>query len=359
MSFKRDLFASTYQNVFKPIAFSQDAEMVHDRITSLGERLENQRALLEFLFAYKNPKLEKEVLGIKFANPIGLAAGFDYDGNMAKVLKHVGFGFNTVGTVTASAYEGNKKPRLARLPKSMSLLVNKGFKSEGAKKVAQRLDRKKLQAHTVGVSIGATNIPEVDTIYKAIDDILKSFEIFKKKKYIKYLELNISCPNTLIPESFRDPKNFNKLTLAIKKLKVPQPIFVKMPNEIALKDSDALVRVALKNGINGFIFSNLVKDRNNKAIRRDELKKVENLKGNFSGRPTTKNALSLIKHTRKTFGKDVAIIGCGGTFNVKDVKDKFDAGADLVQLITGIVFQGPQLIGQICEELVGSDNSGN
>ncbi len=351
MSFKRDFFASTYENVFKPIAFSQDAEMVHDRITTLGEKLENQKALLEFLFAYKNPKLEEEVLGVKFANPIGLAAGFDYDGNLAKVLKHVGFGFNTVGTVTAKAYEGNKKPRLARLPKSKSLLVNKGFKSEGAKAIAKRLDSKKLQDHTVGVSIGATNIAEIDTINKAIDDMLVTFEIFKKKKYIKYLELNISCPNTLIPESFRDPKNFNKLTLAVKKLKVEKPIFVKMPNEIPLKESDELVKIAIKNGINGFIFSNLVKDRTNKALRRDELKKVENLKGNFSGRPTTKNALSLIKHTRNKFGKDVAIIGCGGTFNVKDAEDKFDAGADLVQLITGMIFQGPQLIGQICEGL--------
>src|SRR5258708_2838564 len=130
-----------------------DAEFIHDAVTHTGEFLEHSTEPLEWLFAYKNKILNKTIYGIKFENPIGLSAGFDYDGHLAKVMKYVGFGFNTVGTVTYSSYEGNKKPRLARLPKSKSLLVNKGFKSEGAIEVAKRLDAKNLKEHNIGISI--------------------------------------------------------------------------------------------------------------------------------------------------------------------------------------------------------------
>ena len=351
MDLKTAFLESSYQNLFKPLAFRIDAELVHNRITDFGELLENQDHLLSWLFAYKNPKLKKKVLGIAFDNPVGLAAGFDYDGHMARVLKHVGLGFNTVGTVTAKPYEGNPGPRLARLPKSKALLVNKGFKSEGARAVAKRLDSKNLKGCVVGISVGSSNIPEVDSIPKAIADYVFTFTVFKNKPYVKYFELNISCPNTLMTESFTNPKNFQKLVRAVKKLNIKKPIFVKMPNEISLRASDALVDAALKSKINGFIFSNLVKDRKNKGLVKSEIKEIAHLKGNFSGKPTEENSEKLIRHTRKKYGDRVVIIGLGGIFTANDARRKLDAGADLVQLITGMIYQGPQLIGQICEKL--------
>lgn len=340
-----------YTTFFKPIAFLFDAEFVHDQMTYVGESLEDYPEIVENLFSYKDEKLENELLGIKFDNPIGLSAGFDYDGHMARVMKYVGFGFNTVGTVTAKAYDGNKKPRLARLPKSKSLLINKGFKSGGAIDVAKRLDKKKLKGHNVGISVGSSNLPEIDTIEKAINDYLFTFNIFKNKKYVRYFELNISCPNTSMTESFINPKNFQKLVSKVMKLKIKQPIFVKMPNEIDFKKSDELVRIAMKNKIKGFIFSNLVKDRNNSVLIKSEIKKFKNLKGNFSGKPTFINSNKLIAHTRKKFGKDIVIIGTGGVFSVKDVEEKIKCGANLVQLITGMIYEGPQLIGEINSEL--------
>ena len=352
MNIANSLFQGAYRNVFKPLAFSLDAELVHNRITNVGELLENQDRLLSGLFACNNPKLEKKVLGVTFENPVGLAAGFDYDGHLAQVLKHVGFGFNTIGTVTAKAYGGNPGPRLARLPNSRALLVNKGFKSEGAKAVALRLDKKDLKGHTVGISVGSSNISEVNSVPKAIEDYLFTFKVFKNKSYVKYFELNISCPNTAMTESFTNPNNFKKLVAAIKKLKIKKPIFVKMPNEITNTASDALVDIALRGGIKGFIFSNLVKDRKNPALRKDELAKVASLKGNFSGKPTEANSERLIAHTRKKYGRKVAIIGLGGIFTANDAKRKLDVGADLVQLITGMIYEGPQLIGQICEGLL-------
>ncbi|CAN5352517.1 quinone-dependent dihydroorotate dehydrogenase [soil metagenome] len=336
--------------VIRPILFKFDSEFIHDVMTKIGEFSERFTWLVRILFDYKNDNLKKEVLGIKFENPIGLSAGFDYDGHLAKVMKYVGFGFNTIGTVTYTSYEGNAKPRLGRLPKSQSLLVNKGFKSEGAVAIAKRLDKKNLKNHTIGISIGDRS--------GSIDDIIKTFQIFAKKSYVKYFELNISCPNIPATDAFTNPINFTKLVRKIKTLKLKQTIFVKMPNdlpagrqELAFKKSDELVNIAIKNGIKGFIFSNLVKDRTNKAFDKNEIKKFKDFKGNFSGKPTFENSNKLIKHTRKKFGNKIAIIGTGGIFNATDTKIKLDAGADLVQLITGLIYEGPQLIGKINKEL--------
>ncbi len=303
-----------YHYVLKPILFKFDPEFVHDLFTKTGEILESQDWLIGNIFRYQNPKLSKTVLGLKFDNPIGLAAGFDYDGHLSQIMHSVGFGFNTVGTVTALPYDGNPPPRLGRLPKSNSLLVNKGFKSSGSVNIVKRLDQKKLSNCTVGISVGCSNLPQINTIDKAISDYLFTFNIFKNKSYVKYFELNISCPNTVIPTPFTAPQNFTKLVVAINKLKLKQPIFVKMPNEISYLNSDNLVQIAIDHKIIGFIFSNLVKDRQNPAFNKNEMAKFINQKGNFSGRPTFDSSNKLIYHTRKKFGKKITIIGTGGIF---------------------------------------------
>lgn len=336
-----------YRNVVKPGLFLMDAELVHDLMTKVGESIENLGIFS--IFSYKSENLKRNFLGINFPNPVGLAAGFDYDGHLAKVIGDVGFGWNTVGTVTAKPYGGNFKPRLGRLPKSKSLLVNKGFKSEGAVKIAERLDGKKLDGHVVGISVGSSNLPEINTISKAIDDYLFTFNLFKNKEYVKYFELNISCPNTEIKESFGAAKNYEQLVGAVRKLKIKQPIFLKIASES--ENSDELVKISLKHDVRGFIFSNLVKDRKNQAFDRDEIEKISNLKGNFSGKPAKENSLRLISQTRKKFGKDVVLVGLGGIFNAEDAIERMAAGADLVQLITGMIYQGPQLAGEICNGL--------
>ncbi|HXK35398.1 MAG TPA: quinone-dependent dihydroorotate dehydrogenase [Candidatus Paceibacterota bacterium] len=336
-----------YRNLIKPILFQLDAEFVHNMITQIGEGLENQKWLLDFLLSRGKKTIKKNILGLEFENPVGLAAGFDYNGHLAKVMKHIGFGFNTVGTVTAQKYEGNKPPRLARLPQSKSLLVNKGFKSDGAEAIAGRLDEKKIEGHLIGISVGSSNVPNVNTINKAVDDYLETFRIFKDKPYVKYFELNISCPNAAMAESFSNPRNFKELVQAVASCGITQPIFVKMPNEIDFDESDTLVRSALENGICGFIFSNLVKDRNNQTFNKKEIARFKNVNGNFSGKPTAKNSERLIKHTRDVFGNSVVIVGCGGIFSADDARERLNAGADLVQLITGMIYEGPQLIGEI------------
>lgn len=345
------LTKTLYKSVIKPVLFAHEAESVHDFVTIFGELLGGNpltKKTTELIFSYKNPKLKKHIDGITFPNPIGLAAGFNYDGHMSAILNNVGFGFHTIGTVTAKPYEGNQQPRLGRLPKSKSLLVNKGFKSKGAIQVAEILDKRNLENTTLGISVGSTNIPEIDTINKAINDYIFTFKVFKNKPYVKYFELNISCPNIIMPESFTEPKNLKKLISKVEKLKIKQPIYIKMPNELSIADTNKLTDLALEFGcIKGFIFSNLVKKRTNPRFNKPEIKKVKGLKGNFSGKPTEKNVNKLIKNARERHGESTTIIGCGGVFNARDAKKKLDAGADLVQLITGMVYEGPQLIGKI------------
>ena len=336
-----------YRNILRPYLFTIDSEKIHNIMSNFGEKSENLSWPIEALYSYKNKSLKKNVLGIDFDNPVGLAAGFDYDGHLAKAMKHIGFGFNTVGTITAKPYEGNKPPRLGRLVKSQSILVNKGFKSEGAAKVAKRLDAKKLDGHTVGISVGSSNIPSVNTIEKAIKDYLFTFNVFKTKHYVKYFELNISCPNTAMKQPFSNLKNFEKLIMEIATLNLKQPIIVKMPSEITFKDAEKLVAVGLKYSIKGYIFSNLVKDRKNRFFVKSEINEMANLKGNFSGKPCFENSNKLLKHIRSKFGNKVVLIGLGGIFTPQDAIKKFKCGADLVQLITGVVFEGPQIAGEI------------
>lgn len=343
-----------YKSLIKPFLFTQDAEKVHEKALKTGEFLGNSSIGKKFtatLFNYQDPKLEKIINGIKFKNPIGLAAGFDYNGNLAEILSYVGFGFNTVGTVTAKAYEGNKKPRLGRLPNSKSLFVNKGFKSLGADAVYEKILKKDLSNGVVGISVGSTNIPEIDTKTKAIDDYLYTFNKFKDLESIKYFELNISCPNTSMKEPFSNPKNFMDLVKEIAGLNIKMPIYVKMASENSKEETINLAEIALENNLQGIILSNLVKDRSNKLLKPEELQKFENKKGNFSGKPVKENSINLVNAIRKEFGKDITIIGVGGIFSYEDAKHYFDSGADLVQLITGMVFEGPSLICNINKKL--------
>jgi dihydroorotate dehydrogenase subfamily 2 len=349
---KFNILHSAYKNVLRPYLFTLDAEKADDLLVRTGEYLENSERFLENVFAFKNPKLHKKLLGIEFENPIGLAAGLDYNGHLAKTMKHLGFGFNTIGSVTAKPYSGNSPPRLTRLVKSESLLVNKGFKSDGAVAVAKRLDKKNLNGHTIGISVGNSNIPQVNTLYKAIDDYLFTFDLFGKKPYVKYFELNISCPNITIRQAFTDVNNINLLVTKVRNLGLKQPIFVKMHNEMAFDKSDEVIRTCLKESVNGFVFSNLIGNRQNRAFHKSEIESIRSLKGGLSGKPAFDGSNKQIAHARRTFGKNIVIVGCGGVFSYQDAITKLMAGADLIQLVTGLIFEGPQIAGDICSKII-------
>jgi len=351
MTLKHKLNKTAYA-ALKKILFLQDPEKVHQRFTNLGHKLgskKSMRKLTSSFFHYKNPMLEQKILNVKFKNPIGLAAGFDYEAKLIQILPQVGFGFHTIGSITRDKYEGNKPPRMGRLPKSKSLLVNKGLKSEGTQKVIDSIKNIKPEI-PLGVSIAKTNSQKNCDDKNSIKDYVESLKLLEKTKLGSYYEINISCPNAFGGESFTTPKRLSLLLKEIDKLKIKKPIFLKMPVDFSTKQTDALCKVATRHNVQGLIFGNLTKNRKNPAFDKEEIKKVN--KGNFSGLPTKDLSNRLIKSTYKKYKNQFIIIGCGGVFSAEDAYKKIKLGASLIQMITGMIYNGPGVIGEINHGLV-------
>lgn len=329
-----------YQIILKPILFLIDPEFVHVAMTRFGE------IFWWFPWGLRKiqPELSQKILNINFELPIGLAAGFDYEGRLTKSLAPLGFGFQTIGTITHLPHEGNSQPRLGRLPKSKSLMVNKGFRNPGTKSIITKIQDTNFKI-PVGISIGD---PRGD-----IKEIIAAFKNFEHVNN-SYFELNISCPN--LPHA--KELDLEKLLSQVDKLKLNKPVFVKMPINKTDSEFIELCKVISKHQIVGLIIGNLQKDR--KFVDKTEVSKFP--VGNFSGKPTFEQSNHLIKLAYKNFKKRFVIIGCGGVFSAGDAYTKIKLGASLVQLITGMIYQGPFLIAQInlgLKELLEKDGYKN
>lgn len=353
-----------YKHILKPLLFLINPEFIHNLFIFKGRLIGRSRVAREIIsmsMRYDSPILSQEVAGIKFKNPVGLAAGFDHNGKLTEVLSSVGFGFQSIGTVTYSPYKGNAKPRLVRLPKSQSILVNKGFKSDGIVKVLNRNIRDWESSFKVGISIGATNSESTSTPNTQIEDILKSFKYLKHHKLIQrfaYVEINISCPNVLGSGSLTVPGDLTKLLRGVREININKPIFVKFGLDIEWERARELIQIMISYSVDAIIISNLLKDRDAKGVDSIEREKIKNLKGNLSGRPTFDLSNELIQKVYKEFGKSIKIIGVGGIFSAQDAYEKIRSGASLIQLVTGMIYEGPHLIGDInrgIEELLKRD----
>lgn len=315
-----------YRSVLKPLLFKTDAEKVHGFFTDLGEVLGKVTAYQ----ALSDHTLSQTVAGIHFPNPVGLAAGFDYEAKLSQILPALGFGFGTVGTITNLPFAGNPKPRLGRLPKSQSLMVNKGFKNLGATATIAKLARQKF-TFPVGVSLGTRQSQE---------DLVTAFKKFQAFDLpVNYYELNISCPNIAGGPNFYSSGSLEKLLKAVDELKISKPIFVKMPISEPDKDFLKMLAIITKHCPKGVVIGNLQKDRRHPKLDPAEVAKFS--VGNFSGKPTFDRSNELISLAYKSYGKKLIIIGCGGVFTALDAYEKIRRGATLIQLITGLIFRGP------------------
>jgi len=341
-----------YVLIVKKILFLFDPEFIHESITGFGEILGKSKLITKLLSQYlitNNLLLKQSSVGLDFESPIGLAAGFDYEAKLTQISNAIGFGFQTVGTITNLPYEGNPYPRLGRLPKSQSLLVNKGYKNLGTDKTIEKLEKLNF-ALPIGVSIGRTNSQKLVTQKESVKDIIKAFTKFERSKVQhQYYELNISCPNLFGNISFYPIKNLKELLVEVEKLHINKPIFVKMPIEKTNQESLQMLKIISEFNIQGVIFGNLQKNRSLPTFHPDEIKAAG--KGNLSGKSTWSRSNELIKLAYQNYGKRFVIIGCGGVFSAEDAYYKIKLGASLIQLITGMIFQGPQLIAQINSEL--------
>ena len=342
-----------YITCFKPLFFLFEPEKVHNIIVKIGAMLGRNtvtRTLMKLSWAHINKNNMKKIDGIVFPGIVGLSAGFDYNGDLVETLPAMGFGFHTVGTVTFEPYDGNPPPRLVRFPKSQALLVNKGLKNLGAKAILEKLLKQKITI-PLGISIASTN-RKFQNENEQISDIIQCFTLFEHSPLQhSYYELNISCPNTFGGEPFTTPKKLQKLITKMDELKLHRPLYVKMPIDQPVDETLSLLKVLNNHNVQGVIFGNLTKDHNNPAIHPDDKLQWQNLRGNVSGKPTWKRSNDCITLCRAEFGSRFTIIGAGGVFNGDDAEEKLNHGADLIQLITGFIYQGPQLIGQINHHL--------
>jgi len=354
ISIRLFIYSFIYKTIIKPILFLFNPEFIHEQMVNTGEIISKTfiANLMKKKLVNKNDVLKQKIAGITFSNPVGLAAGFDYDAKLTQVLSKLDFGYQTIGTITNGSYGGNSPPRLGRLPKSKSLLVNKGFKNKGAENIALKISNFKFQI-PLGISIGMTNSKNIKTLNEAIFDIKNAFKIFEKNNVKNsYYELNISCPNLINNRlNFYSSKNLNLLLNELNKLHIKKPIFIKMPIDKTNQEFLSMLKIIINfKFIKGIIIGNLQKDRNDISLNRQEVKKFK--KGYFSGKPCEERSNELIKLTYKKYKNQLVIIGCGGIFNGEDAYKKIKLGASLLQLITGMIFEGPQLISQINLELV-------
>ena len=339
-----------YTHVTKPVLFRLDPEDVHDAFTWLGE-IAGATAIgrmgLSALYRYRNPMLEQTVLGIQFSNPIGLSAGFDKNAALMDVIPSVGFGFEEVGSVTGEPCGGNAKPRLWRLPKSRGIVVNYGLKNDGCEAVRRRLEGGKFEI-PIGVSVAKTNSPATVEMEAGIADYAKAFRALQD--VADYLTVNISCPNAYGGEPFANPERLDHLLARLDEIPTSKPVFIKLPVDISTDELDSLVAVMSRHRVHGVVISNLTKKRDRQEIDQAEIRGMG--RGGISGKPTYEASNRRIAHLFRTTGRQFVIIGSGGVFSAEDAYEKIRLGASLVQLITGMVFEGPHLIGEINRGLV-------
>ncbi|MFA5820524.1 MAG: quinone-dependent dihydroorotate dehydrogenase [Candidatus Gracilibacteria bacterium] len=339
-----------YKNIFKRIVFHIDPERTHDGMTRIGRILGSNfitRGLTSFAFNYSHPALEQTILGINFQNPLGLSAGFDKDAHLTNILPNVGFGFEEIGSITGEPCEGNPKPRLWRLKKSQALVVYYGLKNDGALSISTRLKGETFR-FPIGISIAKTNCRETVDTNAGIADYFKAYVAFQDIG--DYYTINISCPNAFGGEPFTDKEKLEFLLTKIDTFPSKKPIFLKISPDLTESQLDDIIAVSQNHHISGFVCTNLNKDRS--KIAHKILDKDLPSLGGISGKVVEDLSNKFISEVyKKTHGKMI-VIGVGGIFSAADAYKKIRLGASLLQLITGMIFEGPQVISEINQGLV-------
>jgi dihydroorotate dehydrogenase len=335
-----------YSFLIRPLLFLFPPEFIHHttfRILKFSGYVPGLNALFRYLFLVRDPRLERTLFGITFPNPVGLAAGFDKDAVLIDELAAFGFGFIEIGTLTPKAQPGNDKPRLFRLPKDQALINRMGFNNRGVDEAVLRLAKRKSTI-IVGGNIGKNKITPNDN---AVDDYAYCFETLYP--YVDYFVVNVSSPNTPGLRELQEKEPLKKLLSEVKALsqkkEKPKPVLLKIApdlNEAQLLD---VVEILLDTKTDGVIATNTTISREGLATDQELVSSIGN--GGLSGMPLTKRSTEVISFLRSKLGKNYPIIGVGGIMTPEDALEKLKAGADLVQIYTGFVYEGPGFVKRI------------
>ena len=330
--------------LLKPLLFSLDPEKAHHlvfKLTKFSLNFPGIKQLWKKAYVLEDERLEKEVFGLKFKNPVGLAAGFDKDGKLLNELEFLGFGFIELGTVTPKAQIGNPKKRLFRLVEDEALINRMGFNNKGLEKLIEKLKKRKTSI-VIGGNIGKNTdtAPENYT-----QDYTTCFEALHP--YVDYFTVNVSCPNVGSHAKLQDKEYLLELLGALininKSKSKEKPILLKIAPDLNHIQLDEIIELIKETNIAGVVSTNTATSR--EGLKTENLDKIGN--GGLSGKPLRKQSTEVIKYLSEKSNKAFPIIGVGGIHSEEDALEKLDAGADLVQVYTGFVYEGPTLVKRI------------
>jgi dihydroorotate dehydrogenase len=334
--------------LLKPILFQFDPEKVHYFVTR------NLKRFNRAIWDVNNPRLEKEVFGLKFKNPVGLAAGFDKNAELMGEMTNLGFGFVEIGTVTPLPQPGNPQPRMFRLPADGALINRMGFNNFGVDVAAERIATFRKNAKgaqknlIIGGNIGKNKVTPNE---EAVSDYIKCFD--RLFDVVDYFVVNVSSPNTPGLRELQEKEPLMQLLNTLQKRNskngISRPILLKIAPDLTDSQLDDIVDIVQQTGIAGIIATNT-------TISRENLTSADNLKsemGGLSGKPLTKRSTEVISYIHKKSNGSFPIIGVGGIHSADDAIEKLNAGASLVQLYTGFIYEGPGLIGRINKAILG------
>ncbi len=339
-----------YKSIVRPVLFKIDPEKVHNFTMSMlsGSVFP---PLLKLMNTFEDKKLETKVGNLTFKNPVGLAAGMDKNCTAMKSWHAMGFGFAEAGTVTPIAQEGNEKPRMFRLPEFGGIINRLGFNNAGADKFEENLESAKDELpddFIVGVNIGKNKRTELDDAYQ---DYKFSFE--KCYQHADYFTINVSSPNTEGLRQLQQKKFLDEILRSLQVLNKElddlysesrKDIFLKIAPDLTTAELDDIIGVSIDNGITGIIATNT-------TISRETLPEGKYESGGLSGKPLEPIANAVIKHVVNNSAGKLAVIACGGISGYDDVKEKLDLGASLVQIYTGLIYEGPGIVKRLKKQL--------
>ena len=335
-----------YKFFIRPLLFLIDPEKIHHftfGLLQIVSLIPGIPWILKKSFTYSHPSLERKILGLVFKNPVGLAAGFDKDARLIDELACFGFGFIEIGTLTPRSQPGNDRPRLFRLSQDEALINRMGFNNQGVEGAVKRL-RKRKSGVIVGGNIGKNKSTSND---QAVDDYLYCFEILYP--WVDYFVVNVSSPNTPGLRDLQEKGPLKELLYQIKraclKKEVPKPVLLKIAPDLTVGQLDDIVEILRETGTDGIIATNTTISREGLTSEEWVIKKIG--AGGLSGKPLNQKSTEVIKYLRSRLGPSYPIIGVGGIMCMQDALDKLRAGADLVQVYTGFVYEGPGFVKKI------------
>jgi dihydroorotate dehydrogenase len=345
-----------YKLLLRPIFFLFDAESVHHftfKSIKFSSKIPGVKSLRKSAYQLTDKRLERELFGLKFKNPVGIAAGFDKNAVLLDQLEDFGFGFVEIGTLTPKPQEGNSRPRLFRLKKDQAIINRMGFNNAGVDEAVVKLKKRKTKL-LVGGNIGKNTATPNES---SKPDYIYNFKTLHD--YVDYFVVNVSCPNVGDVKKLQDQDFLIDLLGDLKEINKsydsPKPILLKIAPDLNDSQLDEVIEIVAATKIDGIIATNTSIQRKGLIATDAELEKIGN--GGLSGKPLNIRSTEVIRYLSEKSNKAFPIIGVGGIHSEQDALEKIEAGATLVQIYTGFIYEGPKLVKRINKAILANTNA--